>query len=86
MPLTFLDGYKMPSYNLRHPETGEIEEHNCSIAQYEQLKEQGYTQVYTSTPSLVTHHGSVVSRTPDGYKDLLKNIKKHSGRGNTIKV
>jgi hypothetical protein len=40
----------------------------------------------TSSASLITHAGGTLSKAPDGYKDLLKNIKNNSGRGNTIKV
>jgi hypothetical protein len=39
-----------------------------------------------STPKIVTGVGSLHSKVPDGFKDKLKQIKKGSGRGDTIKV
>lgn len=37
-----------------------------------------------STPTLVTHVGSVLSKTSNGWNDVLQKIKSGSGRGNTI--
>ena len=37
-------------------------------------------------PKIVTHVGGTLKQTSDGWKDHLKNIKKHSGKGNTINV
>jgi len=39
-----------------------------------------------STPKIVTGVGSLHSKVPDGFKDRLKQMKKTSGRGNTIKT
>lgn len=36
------------------------------------------------TPSLVTQVGSTLSKTSDGWNDVLNKVKKGSGRGNTI--
>lgn len=45
-----------------------------------------WEQVHLTAPMTVTHTGGVLSKTDDSYKDLLKTIKKNSGRNNTIKV
>ena len=37
-------------------------------------------------PKLVTQVGSTIGKTSEGWRDLLKSIKKGSGRGNTINV
>lgn len=37
-----------------------------------------------SMPPLVTQVGSTLSRTSDGWNDVLNKVKKGSGRGNTI--
>tara|TARA_Y100001938_G_C8056528_1_gene414688 strand:- start:920 stop:1075 length:156 start_codon:yes stop_codon:yes gene_type:complete len=38
------------------------------------------------TPTIIGGTGSLLSKTSDGWKDHLKEIKKGSGKGNTIKV
>ena len=37
-------------------------------------------------PGIVSQQGSLLSKTSDGWKDTLKEIKKSSARNNTIKV
>ena len=49
------------------------------------LKVDGVEQVL-STPLIVTGVGSLLSKTDDGFKDRLKEIKKSAGKNNTIKV
>jgi hypothetical protein len=39
-----------------------------------------------STPNFVTHTGNTISKTSTDWRDLLKKVKKGSGRGNTINV
>ena len=39
-----------------------------------------------STPNFVTQTGNTVSKTSTDWRDLLKKVKKGSGRGNTINV
>lgn len=39
-----------------------------------------------STPNFVTQTGNTISRTSGDWRDLLKKVKKGSGRGNTINV
>jgi hypothetical protein len=38
-----------------------------------------------SAPALITHTGNVINKTSGDWKNLMKNIKKGSGKGNTIK-
>jgi hypothetical protein len=77
----------MPTYDVRTKD-GEEKEVICSIATMEENVKSGEWQILhkVSSASLVTHTGGTLSKTSDGYRDLLKNIKKNSGRGNTIKV
>ena len=75
----------MPTYTLKAPD-GTIEEHICTIAEMERLQTLGYAHVHRTSPELVSIHGSNISKTPDGYRDLLKQIKSESGRSNTIKT
>ena len=37
-------------------------------------------------PGIVSHQGSLLSKTDNGWKENLNRIKKNSGKGNTIKV
>ena len=39
-----------------------------------------------STPNFVTQTGNTVSKTSTDWRDLLKKVKKGSGRGNTVNV
>lgn len=77
----------MPTYTVMHKETSEEKDIFCS---YDELKEfldnnPDWSKVITA-PNLVTHTGNVINRTSGDWKDLMKNIKKGSGKGNTIKT
>jgi len=43
------------------------------------------TQVL-STPKIVSQAGSTLSKTDDGWKEVLNKVKSGSGRANTIKT
>ena len=77
----------MPSY--RFSRGDDEQDVVCSIDEYDDLKEsmekEGWRRVFTPTPS-VGMVGSVLSRTDEGFRDVLKNIKKGSGKKNTINV
>lgn len=75
----------MPTYDIRTKE-GEEKEVYCSISHMTEMVDKGEWQIVHKQVqgALVTHVDGMLSKTSDGYKDLLKNIKKHSGRGNTI--
>lgn len=77
----------MPSYNVRNKETDDIIEVICSWNDLQKmLKENPELEQTLCTPNFVTQHGSTISRAGDGWTDLLKNIKKKSGRNNSINV
>ena len=44
------------------------------------------TNTYITAPKIVSGVGNLHSKVPDGFKDRLGQIKKTSGRGNTIKL
>lgn len=77
----------MPTYDVKTKD-GEEKEVFCSISTMEENVKSGEWQLIhrNSSANLVTGVGGTLSKAPDGYKDLLKNIKSNSGRGNTIKV
>ena len=77
----------MPTYTVMHKETSEEKDIFCS---YDELKEfldnnPDWSKVITA-PNLVTHTGNVINQTSGDWKDLMKNIKKGAGKGNTIKT
>lgn len=77
----------MPTYDIRTKD-GEEKEVFCSISTMEENVKAGEWSIVhkNSSANLVTGVGGTLSKAPDGYKDLLKNIKKNSGRGNTINI
>lgn len=78
----------MPLYTFKHIETGEEKDMMLSIADMEKLKEEGEWVQVIQAPTLVTHVGSIVGKTPDSWKSHLKSIQKVAGQRvkNTINV
>ena len=76
----------MPTYTMINNKTGEETDMILSFAEREELLAEGeYTQKL-STGKLVTSVKGTLSMTSDGWKDHLKQIKKTSGKGNTINI
>jgi len=77
----------MPTYVFRNIETEEIEEHNMKIAELDQFKEDNpQLKIQLQGMNMISDTKSVLTRAGGDWQDHLKNIKKGSGRGNTIKV
>ena len=77
----------MPSYTLRDIKTKKERDVFCSYTELQEiLKDDPQLVQKLTTPIIVAGVGSLLSKTDDGWKDHLKEIKKGSGRGNTIKV
>lgn len=76
----------MPIYTLRKLSTEEEWEVNVTYDELTQILRDDDIVKVLSTPKIVTGVGSLHSKVPDGFKDKLKEIKKGSGRGNTIKI
>jgi len=77
----------MPTYTMMHKETGEEKDVFCSYEESLKFLEENpdWSRVI-SAPALVTHTGNVINQTSGDWKDLMKNIKKGSGKGNTVKT
>ncbi len=79
----------MPIYTLRNNDTGEEWDQFCSYSKLEEILEQNPNYSKVITPFALSG-GSIMrdtlSRTPDGFRDVLKKIKSGSGDGNTIKT
>ena len=76
----------MPTYTLRKLLTEEEWDVNVTYDELKQILEDDDIVKVLSTPKIVTGVGSLHGKVPDGFKDKLKQIKKGSGQGNTIKI
>lgn len=77
----------MPTYDMKNVKTGEVKEMFLKIAEKEAMVESGeWEQVILEPMKMVRTTTSSLSKTSDGWKDLLGRIKKGSGRNNTIKT
>lgn len=75
----------MPTYSFKNRETGDIAEVKLSIVDLDKFKENHpeVELVIVSSTDIVSGVAGT-RKMDDNFKDLLKNIKKHSGRKNTI--
>lgn len=76
----------MPTYDMKNVETGEVKEMFLKISEKEAMVESGEWVQVLAPLNIISQHGSTIAKTSDGWKDLLKTIKKNSGSGNTIKT
>ena len=76
----------MPTYTYLNSETSELEEHVHKISEmdiFSAAHPHLTRKIKTNSSSIVTG----VSQRPDsGFRDVLKSIKKASGRGSTIET
>lgn len=80
-----LKGNYMPTFDMKNKETGEVKEFFISNSKKEEMINSGeWEQVHLGVADLVTHTGSVLGKTSGDWKNKLEQIKKGSGRGNTI--
>ena len=77
----------MPTYVLKNEETGDEFEQICSYETLQKILEaEPNLKHIIKSPSMVTDTKSMMTRAGSEWEGHLKNIKKQSGRGNTIKV
>ena len=77
----------MPQYTIYNTKT---EETDNVVMSFDALQEHlndnpDWVQVLTA-PKIVSGVGGVLSKNSDGFRDRMREIKKTSGRGNTINV
>ena len=74
----------MPTYTFKNIETGEINDITLRMSQVDEYKESNphLTQIISAGLGLVRDSGS--KKPDDNFRDVLKSIKKASGKGNTI--
>lgn len=76
----------MPTYTMRNIITGEVEEMILSLTERQQLLDTGVYTQELATPNFVSMTGGTLSKTSSDWKDLLKKIKKGSGKNNSINI
>jgi len=77
----------MPKYTIIDTSNNTEWEIQCSWDELQEiLEENSNLKQGLSTPNFVTQTGNTVSRTSGDWRDLLKKVKKGSGKGNTINV
>lgn len=76
----------MPTYTFVNKETGD--EHDEFFTSWSAkdafLEENPHLKQKLTAPRTVSQVGSTLSRTSDGWKEVLKKVKKGSGKENTI--
>lgn len=80
----------MPKYTLRKWIDSKNEyiewDVDCKSDEVQSLCDEYKAERVLKFPGIVSGQGSLLSKTSSGWKDKLKQIKKGSGAGNTIKV
>jgi hypothetical protein len=77
----------MPRYTIIDTSDDTEYEIQCSWDELQiVLNENSNLKQGLSTPNFVTQTGNTISKTSTDWRDLLKKVKKGSGRGNTINV
>ena len=74
----------MPTYTMINNETGEEKEMVLSLSEREALLSTGEWKQKLSTAKFISQKGSTLSKTSDGWKDVLKKVKSGSAKNNTV--
>lgn len=78
----------MPTYTFINKETGD--QHDEFFTSYKGMEQylidNPHLKQKLVAPRTVTQVGSTLSRTSDGWKEVLKKVKKGSGRENSVNL
>ena len=77
----------MPTYDLKHIPTGEVDEHIVSIGTMEEMVASGEYEIVhrqVAENRIITQRDGTLSKTSSDWRDLLGKIKKGSARDNSI--
>lgn len=74
----------MPTYTMKHKQTGEEKEMILSLSERDQLLSEGEWSQMLSTPKFVSQTMGTLRQAGDGWKDVLKKVKSGSAKDNTI--
>lgn len=82
------NGKIMPTYTVKDEKTNQTQEMICSWQSLENhLNENPNLKQVLSAPKIVSGvSGNRDTKVPEGFKDMQRQIKKGSGKGNTINV
>lgn len=76
----------MPQYTMKNKKTGEKQHLVLSLQEREQWLEAHPEWIQVpSAPRIVSGVGGVLSKTDDGWKDVLKRVKSGAAKSNTIR-
>lgn len=76
----------MPTYTMKNKSTGEVQTMILTLSEREEMLASGEWTQELATPGFVSMTGGTLSKTSGDWKDLLKKIKKGSGKNNSINV
>jgi len=76
----------MPTYTIRNEKTGIEETVICSWKDLQAITNSEHITHVLKPLQIISSTGSLGSKRPDGFTDVLKEMKKKAGRGNTIKI
>jgi len=79
--------HKMPTYDIYNKKTGETKEVFCTYSDKEKtLKEEGSDWHYQIAAPGLNYQGAItpIKRAGEHWNDVLKGVKKASGKDNTI--
>jgi len=77
----------MPTYTVKDLKTNAQWDVSCSWNELQEMLDNSPDLIKVlSTPQFVSGVGNLHSKIPDGFRDKLNQIKKGSGKGNTIKT
>jgi len=80
-------GKIMPSYTLKNIKDNHTWDVVCTWDELQAiLNEMPNVIQVLSAPKIVSSVGSLNSKVPDGFKDILNKVKSGSGKDNTIKI
>lgn len=74
----------MPTYTMINIETDQEQEMVLSLSEREELLATGNYKQKLSTAKFISQSGSTLSKTDDGWKEVLSRVKKGSARDNSI--
>ena len=75
----------MPIYTLRNNITCEEYDVTCSYSELQTYLANEHLEQVLKFPNSITQAGSTLSKTDDGWKEVLSRVKNASGRGHTVK-
>ena len=74
----------MPTYTMINKETGEEKEMVLSLSEREEFLSKDTHSQKLSTAKFISQTGSTLSKTSNGWKEVLSRVKSGAGKDNSI--